>query len=83
TFDKLEQKRKELELTVAEMRKHPPSDVYMNLLDRRILDWHIANLEYANATWLNNLSLKHWDQDDEFEFAGCHMSGESALSVVF
>lgn len=48
----------------------------MNLLDRRILDWHIANLEYANATWLNNLSLKHWDQDDEFEFAGCHLSGE-------
>jgi lysine-specific histone demethylase 1 len=38
--------------------------------DRQIIDWHFANLEFANATPLNNLSLKHWDQDDGFAFTG-------------
>lgn len=60
---------KELELT-------PPSDVYLSCKDRQILDWHFANLEFANATPLNNLSLKHWDQDDDFEFIGNHTTGE-------
>lgn len=43
--------------------------------DRQVLDWHFANLEFANATPLSDLSLKHWDQDDEFEFTGSHMTG--------
>lgn len=47
-----------------------PSDVYLSSEDRQILDWHFANLEFANATQLQNLSLKHWDQDDDFEFIG-------------
>lgn len=53
-----------------------PSDVYLSCQDRQILDWHFANLEFANATPLNNLSLKHWDQDDDFEFTGSHLTGE-------
>jgi lysine-specific histone demethylase 1 len=44
--------------------------------DRQILDWHFANLEFANATPLTNLSLKHWDQDDDFEFTGSHLTGK-------
>lgn len=51
------------------------SDVYLSTKDRQILDWHFANLEFANATPLNNLSLKHWDQDDDFEFTGKHLTG--------
>lgn len=51
------------------------SDVYLSTKDRQILDWHFANLEFANATPLNNLSLKHWDQDDDFEFTGNHLTG--------
>lgn len=47
-----------------------PSDIYLSSEDRQILDWHFANLEFANATPLQNLSLKHWDQDDDFEFIG-------------
>lgn len=39
-----------------------PSDVYLSSRDRQILDWHFANLEFANATPLSTLSLKHWDQ---------------------
>lgn len=58
--DTLESNHKELEL-------NPPSDVYLSSSDRQILDWHFANLEFANATPLQNLSLKHWDQDDDYE----------------
>lgn len=53
------------------------SDVYLSSKDRQILDWHFANLEFANATSLSNLSLKHWDQDDDFEFTGSHLTGKS------
>lgn len=36
------------------------------------MDWHLANLEFANSTELDNLSLLHWDQDDAYELAGDH-----------
>jgi len=52
------------------------SDVYLSSRDRQILDWHFANLEFANATPLSTLSLKHWDQDDDFEFTGSHLTGK-------
>ncbi|KAK7204972.1 flavin-containing amine oxidoreductase-domain containing protein [Myxozyma melibiosi] len=40
--------------------------------DLRLLNWHYANLEYANATAVHNLSLGSWDQDDGNEFSGKH-----------
>ncbi|ODQ55534.1 hypothetical protein SAICODRAFT_33540 [Saitoella complicata NRRL Y-17804] len=40
--------------------------------DMRMVNWHYANLEYANAANLRKLSLKHWDQDDGNEFRGAH-----------
>ena len=46
--------------------------VYLTEPERRVLDWHFANLEFANATELHNLSLRHWDQDDMFEMSGEH-----------
>ena len=49
------------------------SSVYLSPRDRQILDWHFANLEFANAAPLSKLSLKHWDQDDDFEFTGSHL----------
>lgn len=55
------------------------SDVYLSSRDRQILDWHFANLEFANATPLSTLSLKHWDQDDDFEFTGSHLTGKSTV----
>ena len=58
------------------------SDVYLSLRDRQILDWHLANLEFANATPLSALSLKHWDQDDDFEFTGSHMTVCHGFSCV-
>lgn len=38
--------------------------VDLSPMDLKLLNWHWANLEYGNATNLNKLSLKHWDQDD-------------------
>ncbi|CAM6091479.1 unnamed protein product [Calypogeia fissa] len=41
--------------------------------ERQLFDWHLANLEYANAGLLSNLSLAFWDQDDPFEMGGDHV----------
>ncbi|KAI5798997.1 flavin-containing amine oxidoreductase-domain containing protein [Geopyxis carbonaria] len=41
-------------------------------LDLRLINWHYANLEYANASNVDFLSLGYWDQDDGQEFAGAH-----------
>ncbi|XP_021758744.1 lysine-specific histone demethylase 1 homolog 2-like [Chenopodium quinoa] len=38
----------------------------------QLLDWHYANLEYANAGCLSELSASYWDQDDPYEMGGDH-----------
>lgn len=40
--------------------------------DMRLLNWHYANLEYANAANVGKLSLGGWDQDAGNEFEGKH-----------
>lgn len=40
--------------------------------ERELLEWHFANLEYANATKMHNLSALDWDQDDPYEMQGDH-----------
>ncbi|PVH98183.1 hypothetical protein DM02DRAFT_596399 [Periconia macrospinosa] len=40
--------------------------------DLRLFNWHHANLEYANAVSVNQLSLSGWDQDIGNEFEGQH-----------
>ena len=54
----------------------------MSPLDHHIMSWHFANLEFANAAPLTALSLKHWDQDDEFEFTGHHLAMRTGYSEV-
>ena len=44
----------------------------VTLLERRLLDWHLANLEFANAARASSLSLRSWDQDDPHEMQGAH-----------
>lgn len=46
--------------------------VDMKPKDMRLLSWHHANLEYANAASVNKLSLSGWDQDMGNEFEGEH-----------
>ncbi|KAF5730649.1 lysine-specific histone demethylase 1 2 [Tripterygium wilfordii] len=40
--------------------------------EKQLLDWHLANLEYANAGCLSDLSAAYWDQDDPYEMDGDH-----------
>ena len=40
--------------------------------ERMLLNWLLANLEYANASWLSDLSMAYWDQDDPYEMGGDH-----------
>lgn len=81
-LDKLKEARDGVVTKMKELQLNPPSDVYLSSSDRQILDWHFANLEFANATPLQNLSLKHWDQDDDFEFIGSHTTVKNGYSCV-
>ncbi|PBC31381.1 Lysine-specific histone demethylase [Apis cerana cerana] len=81
-WDQLSEQQKEIEAKLQELEASPPSDVYLSSKDRQILDWHFANLEFANATSLSNLSLKHWDQDDDFEFTGSHLTDFQTLKHI-
>ncbi|KAL3881479.1 hypothetical protein ACJMK2_027918 [Sinanodonta woodiana] len=81
-YDQLVAQQKEIEEKLHELESNPPSDVYLSSRDRQILDWHFANLEFANATPLTQLSLKHWDQDDDFEFSGSHLTVRNGYSCV-
>ncbi|EEH51963.1 histone deacetylase, partial [Micromonas pusilla CCMP1545] len=38
-----------------------------------LFDWHLANLEFANAARLDVLSMGQWDQDDPYDFEGNHV----------
>ncbi|KAJ4355290.1 hypothetical protein N0V95_003045 [Ascochyta clinopodiicola] len=71
--------------TVAKTSEHPTlghtmdegirqyqAIVDMKPKDMRLLSWHHANLEYANAVSVNKLSLSGWDQDMGNEFEGEH-----------
>ncbi|KAJ8979454.1 hypothetical protein NQ317_006768 [Molorchus minor] len=81
-WDQLQEQAKEIETKLQELENSRPSDVYLSSKDRQILDWHFANLEFANATPLSTLSLKHWDQDDDFEFTRNHLTGRIFVFVI-
>ncbi|KAF6140303.1 hypothetical protein GIB67_000351 [Kingdonia uniflora] len=40
--------------------------------EANLFNWHLANLEYANAGLLSKLSLAFWDQDDPYDMGGDH-----------
>lgn len=50
--------------------------------DMRLLNWHFANLEYANAVNVSQLSLGGWDQDSGNEFEGRHSDIVGGYSQV-
>ncbi|XP_061714190.1 lysine-specific histone demethylase 1A isoform X1 [Cydia pomonella] len=81
-YDSLVTQNQSIEDKLTQLETNPPSSVYLSVRDRQILDWHFANLEFANATPLGNLSLKHWDQDDDFEFTGNHLTVRNGYSCV-
>eukprot|EP01114_Cavostelium_apophysatum_P002798 TRINITY_DN1249_c1_g1_i1.p1 TRINITY_DN1249_c1_g1~~TRINITY_DN1249_c1_g1_i1.p1 ORF type:complete len:1140 (-),score=314.71 TRINITY_DN1249_c1_g1_i1:99-3518(-) len=50
--------------------------------ERRVFDWHVANLEYGCASNLNRVSLPHWDQDDGNEWGGDHCLLKEGYSTI-
>lgn len=44
----------------------------MSFYEHSIVHWHLANLEFANCTPLDQVDLWNWDQDDDFAFKGNH-----------
>ena len=72
-YDTLMEQKQDLENKLDDADDINLPAVYLSPRDRQILDWHFANLEFANASQLRTLSLRHWDQDDDFEFTGAHL----------
>ncbi|XP_021911135.1 protein FLOWERING LOCUS D, partial [Carica papaya] len=44
----------------------------VNTEEMNLFNWHLANLEYANAGLVSKLSLAFWDQDDPYDMGGDH-----------
>lgn len=52
-------------------------------LERRVMNWHFANLEYGCAALLKEVSLPHWNQDDVYGgFGGAHCMIKGGYSSV-
>ncbi|KAM0935029.1 putative spermine oxidase transcription regulator Homeodomain-LIKE family [Dioscorea sansibarensis] len=55
----------------------------MSPLERRVMDWHFANLEYGCAALLKEVSLPYWNQDDVYGgFGGPHCMIKGGYSTV-
>lgn len=52
-------------------------------VERRVMDWHFANLEYGCAALLKEVSLPFWNQDDVYGgFGGAHCMIKGGYSTV-
>ncbi|EEF52674.1 lysine-specific histone demethylase, putative [Ricinus communis] len=52
-------------------------------LERRVMDWHFAHLEYGCAALLKEVSLPYWNQDDVYGgFGGAHCMIKGGYSNV-
>lgn len=60
---------KELEWTWAQKAREENKPQ----IETDLFNWHLANLEFANADRLEVLSLGQWDQDDPYDFDGDHV----------
>lgn len=55
----------------------------MGKTERRLLDWHWANLEYGCSASLNDISLPHWNQDEMYGgFGGPHCMVSGGYSTI-
>ncbi|XP_078448377.1 LSD1-like 3 [Wolffia australiana] len=72
----------------SSVKKHAAEDEdgaadVLNPLERRVMNWHFANLEYGCAALLKNVSLPHWNQDDVYGgFGGAHCMIKGGYSSV-
>jgi hypothetical protein len=45
---------------------------HLSVVEKQLLNWHRANLEYGCGANLDLMSLLYWDQDDPYAFIGPH-----------
>ena len=61
----------------------PASSGGLSANESRLLDWHWANLEYGCSARLEDVSLPHWNQDEEYGgFSGPHVMVKGGYSSV-
>ena len=60
-------------IETARREKSLASDPSDRRLAGDLFQWHLANLEFAVASPLDDVSLGQWDQDDPYEFGGAHL----------
>ncbi|OEL32604.1 Lysine-specific histone demethylase 1-like protein 3 [Dichanthelium oligosanthes] len=52
-------------------------------LERRVMNWHFAHLEYGCAAMLKSVSLPYWNQDDVYGgFGGAHCMIKGGYDTV-
>ncbi|ETO12982.1 hypothetical protein RFI_24393, partial [Reticulomyxa filosa] len=56
---------------IDEVYSHLP--LSLSAIERDLLSWNLSNLEYGCGSNTCNVSLMHWDQDDEFALGGDHV----------
>ncbi|KAJ3682068.1 hypothetical protein LUZ60_014641 [Juncus effusus] len=62
-----------LELGLRKHREGILEEDVLSPIERRVMNWHFAHLEYGCATMLKEVSLPHWNQDDVYGgFGGAH-----------
>ncbi|KAI3777472.1 hypothetical protein L1987_47272 [Smallanthus sonchifolius] len=62
-----------LKMRRDETAKTDPGEEILSPLERRVMDWHLAHLEYGCAASLQQVSLPYWNQDDIYGgFGGAH-----------
>uniref|UniRef100_A0A6G1SFH7 Lysine-specific histone demethylase 1A n=1 Tax=Aceria tosichella TaxID=561515 RepID=A0A6G1SFH7_9ACAR len=74
------EQEEEIHNKISELTKCPPSDTYLTLGDRRLLDWHFAELEYALGCPINKLAIFY--EDDEQIFGGNHWMVVNGFNLI-
>ncbi|KAJ4963766.1 hypothetical protein NE237_023705 [Protea cynaroides] len=70
-------------LTEEHLDETKSEDEILSPLERRVMDWHFANLEYGCAALLKAVSLPYWNQDDVYGgFGGAHCMIKGGYSTV-
>lgn len=69
-YELLNDQEEEVYEKIDQLTRSPPSDTYLSLGDRRLLDWHFAELEYALGCPIHKLGIYY--EDDEEIFDGAH-----------
>ncbi|OAY51110.2 hypothetical protein MANES_05G151700v8 [Manihot esculenta] len=63
--------------------KNCSKEEILSPLERRVMNWHFAHLEYGCAALLKEVSLPYWNQDDVYGgFGGAHCMIKGGYSNV-